>query len=147
MIQESRIKVYDYIYDLLYGVVSENVYPISESQELTEDDVKDGFIVIRVGSINDESEFKGEAFAWCRVFVEAYVPTMSRGRLDEEKFSEFEDGINSAIDNEIENGDNENYSIRYENVISWDDFEVTNANNAFYKYIKSFVVQIDNIND
>lgn len=145
MIQESRIKVYDYIYDLLFGVVSDNVYPMNESQELTESDVQDGFIVIRVGTINDESEFHGEAFAWCRCFVQAYVPTMSRGRLDEDKYSAFEDGINTAINNEISNGKNLNYSIREEGVISWDDYTDSNSNNAFYMFVKSFIVQIDNL--
>lgn len=145
MIQESRIKVYDYVYNLLFGVVSDNVYPMYESQTLTESDVADGFIVISIGSINDESEFRGHSFAWCRVLVEAYVPPMSRGRLDEEKYSLFEDAINEAIDNEAENGSNLNYSIRNDGIVSWDDYEDSNSNNAFYKFIKSFIVQIDNV--
>lgn len=145
MIPKSRKDIYDYIYGLLYGVVSENVYPMNESQELTESDVKDGFIVIRVGTMVDESEFKGEAFGWCRVFVEAYVPPMSRGRLDEEKYYAFESSINTAIDNEVDNGTNKEYSIIEDGIISWDDFDDSNANNVFYKFVKSFRVQIDNV--
>ena len=145
MIQKSRKDIYDYIYGLLYGVVSDNVYPMNESQELTESDVKDGFIVIRVGTMVDESEFKGEAFGWCRVFVEAYVPPMSRGRLDEEKYYAFESSINTAIDNEVDNGTNKDYSIIEDGIISWDDFDDSNANNVFYKFVKSFRVQIDNV--
>ena len=145
MIPKSRKDIYDYIYGLLYGVVSENVYPMNESQDLTESDVKDGFIVIRVGTMVDESEFKGEAFGWCRVFVEAYVPPMSRGRLDEEKYYAFESSINTAIDNEVDNGTNKDYSIIEDGIISWDDFDDSNANNVFYKFVKSFRVQIDNV--
>ena len=118
---------------------------MNESQDLTESDVKDGFIVIRVGTMVEESEFKGEAFGWCRVFVEAYVPPMSRGRLDEEKYYAFESSINTAIDNEVDNGTNKDYSIIEDGIISWDDFDDSNANNVFYKFVKSFRVQIDNV--
>ena len=142
MIDESRLKVYNYVYDMLNGRVSDNVYQMYESQELTESDKKDGFIVIRVGSINDDSEFDCEAFAWCRVFVEAFIPPMSRGRLDEDKYWLFENGINTAINEEIEFGESEHYSIQKDGIISMDDFDNSNANNIFYKYIKSFIVII-----
>lgn len=142
MIDESRLKVYNYVYDLLSGTVSDNVYQMWESQELTESDKEDGFIVIRVSNINDDSEFDGNAFAWCRVFVEAYVPPMSRGRLDEDKYWLFENGINTAINEEVEFGDNEHYSIQKDGIVSMDDFDNSNANNIFYKYIKSFIVII-----
>lgn len=142
MIDQSRIKVYDYVYNILYGRVSENVYQLNESQELTESDKKDGFIVIRVGAINDDSEFDGNAYAWCRVFVEAFVPPMSRGRLDEEKYSALEDGINAAVNEEIEYGESEHYSIQSDGIFSTDDFDDSNANNIFYKFIKSFIVII-----
>lgn len=142
MIDESRIKVYDYVYDMLYGRVSENVYPMYQSQELTESDKEDGFIVIRVGNINDDSEFDCEAFGWCRVFVEAFVPPMSRGRLDEDKYSAFESGISTAIKEEIKYGESEHYSIQSDGILSFDDYDDSNANNIFYKYIKSFIVII-----
>ena len=144
MVDESRIGVYNYIYNLLFNVVSDNVYTMNESQELTKSDTKDGFIVIHVGSFVDDSEFKGNAFAMCRVTIEAFVPPMSRGRLDEEKYSSFETKINTAINNEIAHGTHPQYSIQEDGVLSMDDVEATNANNIFYKYIKSFVVQIDN---
>lgn len=142
MIDESRIKVYDYVYDMLYGRVSENVYQMYKSQELTESDKTDGFIVISVGAINDDSEFDRDAFAWCRVFVEAFIPPMSRGRLDEDKYELFENGINTAINEEIEFGESEHYSIQSDGILSTDDFDDSNANNIFYKYIKSFIVII-----
>lgn len=141
--QESRIGVYNYIYGLLFGVVSDNVYSMNEPQELTESDTRDGFIVIRVEDMVDESEFDLNAYGWVRVFVEAYVPPISRGRLDKAKYKTFEDGITEAIRNEIENGTNEHYSIHSDGILSMDSNADTNANNAYYMYVKSFIVQID----
>lgn len=143
MVDESRIGIYNYIYNLLYGVVSDNVYSMNEPQELTESDTTDGFIVIRVGDINDESEFHGNAYAWARVFVEAFVPPISRGRLDKAKYKSFEDDITEVINEEIANGTDAHYSIQDDGVLSMDDNMDTNANNAYYIYIKSFIVTID----
>jgi len=142
MVDESRIGIYNYVYRLLYGVVSENVYSMNEPQELTESDTKDGFIVIRVADINDASEFRCEAYGWARVFVEAYVPTISRGRLDKTKYKQFEDGITQAITNEIENNTSDTYSIQEDGILSMDSNADANANNAYYLYVKTFIVTI-----
>ena len=140
---ESRMAIYNYVYGLLYNTVTRNVYSMNEPQELTESDTKDGFIVIRVGDINDESEFHCEAYGWVRVFIEAYIPPISRGRLDKAKYKTFEDGINGVINAEIENGTSENYSIQSDGVLSMDGNTDTNANNAYYLYVKSFIVTIN----
>ena len=140
---ESRMAIYNYVYGLLYNTVTRNVYSMNEPQELTESDTKDGFIVIRVGDINDESEFHCEAYGWVRVFIEAYIPPISRGRLDKAKYKTFEDGINDVINAEIENGTSENYSIQSDGVLSMDGNTDTNANNAYYLYVKSFIVTIN----
>ena len=140
---ESRMAIYNYVYGLLYNTVTRNVYSMNEPQELTESDTKDGFIVIRVGDINDESEFHCEAYGWVRVFIEAYTPPISRGRLDKAKYKTFEDGINDVINAEIENGTSENYSIQSDGVLSMDGNTDTNANNAYYLYVKSFIVTIN----
>lgn len=142
MVNESRIDIYNYVYNLLYGVVTENVYSMNEPQELTDSDTTDGFIVIRVGDIRDESEFTGEAYAWVRVFVEAYIPPISRGRLDKVKYKAMEDAITLAINTEMKHGVNETYSIESDSVLSMDSNADTNANNAYYMFIKSFIVQI-----
>lgn len=143
MMNESRMAIYNYVYGLLYNTVTRNVYSMNEPQELTESDTKDGFIVIRVGDINDESEFHCEAYGWVRVFIEAYIPPISRGRLDKAKYKTFEDGINDVINAEIENGTSENYSIQSDGVLSMDGNTDTNANNAYYLYVKSFIVTIN----
>lgn len=143
MFNDVRIDIYNYVYGLLFGEVSDNVYSMNEPQELTDSDTKDGFIVIRIGSIVDNSEFLREAYGSVRVFVEAYVPPMSRGRLDKAKYKSFEEGITTAINNEIESGTNEHFSIQSDGVLSMDDNSDGNANNAYYIYIKSFIVTID----
>lgn len=139
----SRIDIYNYIYGLLYGVVTENVYSMNEPQELTESDTTEGFIVIRVGDMYDESEFPLETYGWVRVFVEAYIPPISRGRLDKVKYKAFEDGINDAISAEMENGTDEHYSIQEDGFLSMEENRDSNANNAYYTFIKSFIVNID----
>lgn len=143
MINESRIGIYNYIYRLLYGVVTENVYSMDEPQELTESDTTDGFVVIRVDDIYDESEFHGETYGWVRVFVEAYIPPMSRGRLDKAKYKAMEDAITNVINNEIAHGTSNTYAIQDDGILSMDDKADTNADNTYYMFIKSFIVTID----
>lgn len=143
MVDESRIGIYNYIYGLLYGVVTNNVYSMNEPQELTESDTNDGFIVIRVGDLYDNSEFRCETYAQVRVFIEAYVPPISRGRLDKAKYKSFEDSINAVINNEIDSGTNEQYSIESDGILSMDSNIDTNANNAYYMFVKSFIVTIN----
>ena len=110
MIDESRIGIYNYVYGLLYGTVSENVYSMNEPQELTDSDTQDGFI---------------------------------RGRLDKAKYKTFEDGINTVINAEIDNGTNEHYTIESDGILSMDSNKDTNANNAYYMFVKSFIVTIN----
>lgn len=143
MVEESRIDIYNYLYNLFYGTVTENVYSMNEPQELTDDDTKDGFIVIRVGDIRDDSEFHLSACGWVRVFIEAYIPPMSRGRLDKTKYKAMEDAINQVIDTEIASNTNAHYSIESDGILSMDDNADTNANNSYYMFIKSFIVNID----
>lgn len=142
MVDDSRTNLYDYLYDVFYNVVTKNVYSISEPKELTEDDVKNGFIVIRVGNFNDESEFTRNAYGWARCYVDAYVPPISRGRLDYDKYREFEDGISAAIATAISESDN-TYGIQEDSLLSADIGETSNANNQFFIFIKSFIVNIN----
>ena len=145
MITKSRMDIYDYLYDLLFGVVSDNVYRMNEPQELTESDTKDGFLVIRLDDVRDESEFSGNAYGWVRAYIEAYVPPVSRGRLDTEKYRHFEDDITRAIDDEIENGNNDKFTINSGSVVSMNGTTNSNANNSYYMYVKSFIITLKNI--
>lgn len=141
MLNESRIDLYDYLYNIFYDVVTKNVYSMRVPQELTQSDTTEGFIVIRVGGINDESEFSGQAYGRVRCYVQAYVPQRSRGRLDKNKYKEYEDGINAIIKLAAEDSQGE-YNIEEGSIISTDEDEVSNANNAYFTFIKSFIVTI-----
>lgn len=142
MVNESRIDIYDYLYNLFYDVVTQNVYSMETPQELTQSDTQDGFIVLHVGDLNDESEFAHHTYGWARCFVEAYIPPISRGRLDYDKYREFEDAITEVIhlaSDEVIDG----YSVQEGSVLSMDGAETTNANNSYFTFIKSFIVNIN----
>ena len=145
MFNESRTDIYKYIYDMVYNVVSKNVYAMFEPKALKESDTTDGFVTIRVGNIINQSEFDDNAFAMARCFVQAFVPPMSRGRVDFDKYKEFEQKINQVINNEIRNGNNKTYSIIPDSSLSWDDYVGTDDDNMYFVYTKSFIVQIDNV--
>lgn len=145
MLDVSRIGVYDYVYNLLYDVVTTNVYSMNEPQELTQSDVNDGFVVIRVGEFNDASEFTANAYGWARVYIDAYVPPISRGRLDFEKYKAFEDAINQVIEQATQDASG-TYYIQDGSVLSMDNNAESNANNAYFMFVKSFVVMIDKEN-
>ncbi len=141
MIDDSRIGVYKYVESILANV-TENVYLMSEPQDLTQSDVEDGFVVVRVGDFLDASEFSLEAYGMARVYIDAYVPPMSRGRLNVALYTEFEDAINEAVQTATEDTSNQTYWIQEDSMLSMDLNADSNANNAFYMFIKSFIVVI-----
>lgn len=141
MFNESRIDLYDYISGI-FNSVSENIYKMKIPQELTDSDTTEGFIVVYLGDIYDDSEFLKEAYGDVRVVVSAYVPLKSRGRLNKELYKAFESGINDALDNEILNGEHEHYTIQDDGILSMDDIEDNNANNSYSVYTKTFIVTV-----
>lgn len=142
MVNDSSIELYDYLYKLFYNVVSKNVYCMDVPQELTDSDVQDGFLVVHVGSINDRSEFARETYGMVRCYVEAYVPPISRGRLNINKFDEFERGINDVIKNAAKQTGGI-YGVQEEGVLSSGVMDADYQNNAFHVFFKSFLVSID----
>lgn len=144
MVNGSRVSIYDYLYNLFFEVVTDNVYVMDEPQELTESDVREGFIVIRVGDIYDEGEFSLTTYGTVRCYVSAYIPPMSRGRLDMVKYKAFEDGIDDVIKNASQNPDDE-YFVQETNIISTDIETIGNGDNTFFTFIKSFIVEIDEV--
>lgn len=146
MIDKSRIAIYDYLYSLLYGVVTNNVHSMGEPSETTDDEAENGFVVTQVGDIEDESEFDGSTYAWARCYVYAYVPKMSRGRLNKRKYKEYEDAILAVIKNAETQG-NENYFVMPETTISMDENDNTMKGNQYSIFVKSFVVVIDKQQD
>lgn len=146
MVEESRIAIYDYLKPLFSGV-TENIYSMRVPTDNTTDDTSNGFIVIEVGSIRDESEFDLQTFGWVRCYVTAYVPQKNRGRLDKDKYKAFEDGINAAIRSEIEHPSSDIYYIQSDGILSMDDDEDTNKGNQYNVFVKSFIVTIDGIKE
>lgn len=142
MVNNSRIDIYNYLYTLLYGTVSENVYSMNEPQELTTSDTSDGFLVIHVGELIDAGEFTEDAYGLARCYIEAFIPPISRGRLDVEKYKAFEDGINAVIKEAMDSSEG-TYYIQSDSVISLDAEETNNANNTYFTFIKSFIVVVD----
>lgn len=141
MIDCSRIGIYEYVKNILTSV-TENVYPMNKVQELTESDTEDGFIIVRVGDLYDASEFKGSTYAAARVFVECYVPPITRGRLDIEKYTKFENDVNAAISRAAERDNEGTYWIDEDDFISSDFGEYSNSNNVYYVFAKSFIVVV-----
>lgn len=141
MVDESRIGMYEYVEGLMKSV-TENVYLMDEPQELTESDTKDGFIIIEIGGLYDESEFVRETYGRSRVYVTAYIPTMSRGRVNKKLYKQFEDGINEAVHNASVNDTQSTYWIEEDDMLSIDDFVNTNANNTYHVFVKSFVLVV-----
>lgn len=142
MVEESRIAIYEYVAGILEEV-SENVYWMDEPQELTQSDTEDGFIVITLGDLFDNGEFEGESFATVRAFVRCYIPPITRGRLNVELYDQYERGINDAIKLASTSDNHGTYWIQPDSFISADIGEDENANNAYYLFVKSFIVVID----
>lgn len=142
MIDKSRIALYDYLYSLLHGVVTNNVHSMGEPSETTQDEADNGFVVTKVGDIEDESEFEGNAYAWARCYIYAYVPKMSRGRLHKKKYKEYEDAILDVIKN-AETQQDSDYYIMPETTISMDDNANTQKGNQYSLFVKSFIVVIN----
>ena len=141
MFSESRTAIYNYLYDLFHGVVTDNVHE-KEPRELTKSEVEDGFIVITVGNFRDSGEFSCETYGEVRCYVEAYIPPRSRGRLNLEKYEAFENSINQVI-KAASNDSSGEYQVQSDDVISADGEVVSNADNIFHTFIKSFIVYTD----
>ena len=143
MIEQSRIKIYDFLYNLFYDKVTKNVYAMTVPQELTPSDREDGFLVLRVGSIDDESEFMGETYGRVRCFVQAFIPPISKGRLDWTKYTTWEKEVLEVINTEIQAPNSEVYRIESDGILSYDSDEIRNDDNRFNLFIKSFIITID----
>jgi len=142
MFNESRIDIYNFLYQMFFDTVTRNVYKMGEPTENTESDTTDGFITLEVGAISDDSEFDGDAYGWVRCFVTAYVPQKSRGRLDDAKYKEFEDGINTVVRLASESSDGD-YYVLSGSELSIDDVETSQKGNQYHIYQKSFIIIID----
>ena len=143
MLNESRKAVYDYISGLVSGVVTNNVHRLEVPTELTESELRNGFIVIRIGELNDESEFRDSAYGWARCYIDAYIPLRSRGRFNGDAYGTFEDAIYMALRNATLTDSESTYWVMEDSFISYDYAESNINGNSFHVMTKSFIVNID----
>lgn len=142
MVKESRIALYDYLKSV-FADVTQNIYSMRVPTENTTDDTKNGFIVIEIGAIVDESEFDLQTYGEVRCFVTAYVPQKTRGRLDSDKYAAFENSINAALRAEIDSPSSDVYYIQSDRILSMDDNEDSQKGNQYNVFVKSFIVTIN----
>lgn len=138
----SRKNLYSYVASMFVGIVK-GIYkhmPTALSQE----DTTNGFIVIRMGNIDDSSEFYGNTYAKTRIYVECYVPdvntTTTNGVMSTTKYDAMQQAVDDKIDAECEKI-NQTYTISRESILSSDDTYVNKAV-SFMVYITSFQVII-----
>lgn len=143
---KSRISIYNYLSEL-FSTVSQNIYAMEVPTENTQDDTTNGFIVTKVGDLQDESEFDSSCYGWARCFITAYVPKASRGRLNKRLYATFENGINDVITANTGVNNSGGYYIMEDSVLSMDDSEHSQKGNQYHVFVKSFVVIIDQDNN
>jgi hypothetical protein len=116
---------------------------MGEPTETTDSDTKDGFVVLNVGNMNNNSEFDFDAFGSVRCTITAFVPQRTKGRLNKTLYKAFETSINEVVNNAIHNETSQAYYISGDDVLSIDTVETTQQGNQYHVYIKSFLVIMD----
>jgi hypothetical protein len=117
-------------------------YYMDVPEELTDSDTEEGFIVINVGDIVDHGEFSKQSYGAVRCFLTAYIPQISRGRVNREIYALFENGIENIIEEQSQTSDGQ-YSIAEDSVLSMDGTDSSTSDNSYFTYVKSFVVTIN----
>jgi hypothetical protein len=67
--------------------------------------------------------------------------------LDKTLYKAFETSINQVVKDAIANGDDQEYYILGDSVLSMDVDETTQKGNQYHLYVKSFVVVLDGIKE
>jgi hypothetical protein len=138
----SRKDLYSYVASMFVGIVK-GIYKHMPTA-LSPEDTTNGFIVIRMGNIDDSSEFYGNTYAKTRIYVECYVPDVNtsttNGVMSTTKYDAMQQAVDDKIDAECEKV-NQTYTISRESILSSDDTYVNKAT-SFMVYITSFQVII-----
>lgn len=138
----SRKNLYSYVASMFVGIVK-GIYKHMPTA-LSPDDITNGFIVLRMGNIDDSSEFYGNTYAKTRIYVECYVPDVNtsttNGVMSTTKYDAMQQAVDDKIDAECEKV-NQAYTISRESILSSDDTYVNKAV-SFMVYITSFQVII-----
>lgn len=135
----SRQDIYSYI-TTIFSSVTKNIYPIEIPSTLSSDAVKNGFIVLKLNEIKDQSEFLSDTYSDPRMYVESYIPSKADGSINKTKYEEIQSTIDSIVLEECKKT-NQVYTISKESILSGDDF-YTNKTNSFFMYIASFTITI-----
>ena len=141
--QTSRKEIYSYVATLFTGF-TKNIYRISIPETLGSNAISNGFMVLRMGDINDFSEISLETYGQLRMYVEFYTPSTdtqtANGIMNTQKFEAAQAAIDNIIKAESEK-QNQVYTISRDSILSSDDF-FTNKTNSFFVYITSFLITI-----
>lgn len=138
----DRVGIYTQIVALFANTDIKYFYPIEKPISLTANAKKQGFMVIRAGNIDDNSEFSENAYAEMRIQLEMYIPTKSNGIVDGSLFSKYQSLIDTTIKEAVNNEDS-GLNIIPDDMLNADDFDNSNADNPFSIYIKSFLILIN----
>jgi len=135
----SRQDIYTYITSLLKDITN-NIYRIEMPQILVSDAIKNGFIILKLGSLNDFSEIGLNTYTQVRMYIEYYVPAMqSDGTINTSKYKIAQEAIDDIINAECLKK-NSIYSInRDDGILSMEDY-YTNNTNSFFLYITSILI-------
>ena len=138
----SRKDLYSYVASMFVGVVK-GIYKHMPTA-LSPDDIANGFIVLRMADIKDDSEIFLNAYAKTRIYVECYVPDVNtsttNGVMSTTKYDAMQQAVDDRINAECSKV-NQTYTISRESILSSDDTYVNKAV-SFMVYITSFQVII-----
>jgi len=139
----SRKDIYSFIAGLL-SPLGTHIYRVGIPETLGEDDISDGFTVLKLGDIYDHSEVPLTTYCTARMTVCCYVPSVSTsdigGIMNTSKFDAIQKQVDSIIMAEtVKTG--QKYGIGTDDVLSLDDF-YSNGTNSFYLYVKSFIITV-----
>lgn len=141
----SRKDIYSYVASL-FTSVSKNIFRIDIPITLNADAASNGFIVLKLDTLSDNSEFDLSTFATVRMYVECYVHTTQvdgiSGLMNTAKYDAAQKAIDTIIEAECKK-QNQTFSISNDGILSMDDF-YSNNTDAFSVYIKSFKITITN---
>ena len=137
MSDTSRISVYSFVHTM-FGSLGISVYAMEIPQSLETVDITNGFAVMRINNIYDNSEFIGHTYSTARVFLETYVPAKTKGRLDTTKYEALQNKINSMV-NEYCDKTNQDYMVSRDSILNYDDTMI-NGSTEFFMYLISFTV-------
>ena len=138
----SRIDLYEYIKGFFVGesnTIFNNIHYGEIPQILTDSDSKHGFVVIRLGTMDDNSEIALNTYVTLRCYIECYMP-LYNGTVNTTKYKKVQEAVDSVIKRECSKV-NAQYNINTDSLLSADGY-FNNNNNSSFGYIASFQITI-----